>query len=168
MEQYYSDKVLSLIHIRILVLHSSRLFLHSKHVCFTRKTLFCHMNKFSIIQYCKLVVKMKKLENYKYPSVSYEIAEQIQEKSGMEVRVTVPGHTQRGGSPCAYDRVFASRLGSEAGRMILDGEYGFMVGYKHREIVKVPLEEVAGKLKMLDPNASIVREAKMMGISFGD
>ena len=39
--------------------------------------------------------------------------------------------------------------------MILDGEYGFMVGYKHREIVKVPLEEVAGKLKMLDPNASI-------------
>ena len=110
----------------------------------------------------------KKLENYKYPSVSYEIAEQIQEKSGMEVRVTVPGHTQRGGSPCAYDRVFASRLGSEAGRMILAGEYGFMVGYKHREIVKVPLEEVAGKLKMLDPNASIVREAKMMGISFGD
>ena len=81
----------------------------------------------------------KKLENYKYPSVSYEIAEQIQEKSGMEVRVTVPGHTQRGGSPCAYDRVFASRLGSEAGRMILAGEYGFMVGYKHREIVKVPL-----------------------------
>ena len=110
----------------------------------------------------------KKLENYKYPSVSYEIAEQIQEKSGMEVRVTVPGHTQRGGSPCAYDRVFASRLGSEAGRMILAGEYGFMVGYKHREIVKVPLEEVAGKLKMLDHNASIVREAKMMGISFGD
>ncbi len=110
----------------------------------------------------------KKMENYKYPSVSYEIAEQIQAKSGMEVRVTVPGHTQRGGSPCPYDRVFASRLGSEAGRMIMNGEYGFMVGYKHREIVKVPLEEVAGKLKMVDPNASIVKEAKMLGISFGD
>ena len=110
----------------------------------------------------------KKLENYKYPSVSYEIAEQIQEKSGMEVLLFVLGHTQRGGSRCAYDRGFASRLGSEAGKMILAGEYGFMVGYKHREIVKVPLEEVAGKLKMLDPNASIVREAKMMGISFGD
>ena len=95
-------------------------------------------------------------------------AQQIREKGGYDVRVTVPGHTQRGGSPCAYDRVFASRLGSEAGRMILDGEYGFMVGYKHREIVKVPLEEVAGKLKMLYPYASIFREAKMMGISFGD
>lgn len=110
----------------------------------------------------------KKMENYKYPSVSYEIAEQIQAKGGMEVRVTVPGHTQRGGSPCPYDRVFASRLGSEAGRMIMNGEYGFMVGYKHREIVKVPLGEVAGKLKMVDPNASIVKEAKLLGISFGD
>lgn len=110
----------------------------------------------------------EKMKNYKYPSISYEIAEKIQEKTGSEVRVTVPGHTQRGGSPCPYDRVFASRLGSEAGRMILNGEYGFMVGYKNREIVKVPLEEVAGKLKMVSPDASIVREAKLLGISFGD
>ena len=110
----------------------------------------------------------KKLENYPYPSVSYEIADQIQLKSGMEVRVTVPGHTQRGGSPCPYDRVFASRLGSEAGNLILKGEYGFMVGYRNREIVKVPLEDVAGKLKTVDPNSSMVREAKMLGISFGD
>ena len=110
----------------------------------------------------------KKLENYKYPSVSYEIAEQIQEKSGMEVRVTVPGHTQRGGSPCPYDRVFASRLGAEAGELILKGEYGFMVGYKNREIVKVPLADVAGKLKMVSPDSDIVKEAKLLGISFGD
>ena len=110
----------------------------------------------------------KKMENYKYPSVSYEIAEQLAKKSGLEVRVTVPGHTQRGGSPCAYDRVFASRLGSEAGKLILKREYGFMVGYRNREIVKVPLDEVAGKLKMVDPEASIVKEAKMLGISFGD
>lgn len=110
----------------------------------------------------------KKLENYKYPSVSYEIAEQLQKKCGFDVRVTVPGHTQRGGSPCPYDRVFASRLGSKAGQLILDGEYGYMVGYKKREMVKVPLEEVAGKLKMVDPDASIVKEAKLLGICFGD
>lgn len=109
-----------------------------------------------------------KLKNTPYPSVSYEIAAQIQKKTGQEVRVTVPGHTQRGGSPCPYDRVFASRLGSEAGKMILKGEYGFMVGYRNREIVKVPLEEVAGKLKMVAPDATIVKEAKMLGISFGD
>ena len=110
----------------------------------------------------------EKLKNYPYPSVSYEIADQIQKKTGREVRVTVPGHMQRGGSPCPYDRVFASRLGSEAGKLILDEQYGFMVGYKNREIVRVPLDEVAGKLKYLDPNATIVQEAKLLGISFGD
>jgi len=110
----------------------------------------------------------KKLESYKFPSVSYEIAAEIQEKSGQEVRVTVPGHTQRGGTPCPYDRVFASRLGAEAGHMILNGEYGFMVGYKNREIVKVPLEDVAGKLKTISPDAAIIKEAKMLGICFGD
>lgn len=110
----------------------------------------------------------EKLKKSPFPSVSYEIAAQIQEKTGQEVRVTVPGHTQRGGSPCPYDRVFASRLGSEAGKLILEGEYGFMVGYRNREIVKVPLEEVAGKLKMVSPDSTIVQEAKMIGISFGD
>lgn len=110
----------------------------------------------------------KKMENYPYPSVSYEVADKIQKKMGKEVRVTVPGHTQRGGSPCPYDRVFATRLGAEAGKLILNGEYGFMVGYKNREIVKVPLDDVAGKLKTLSPDATIIKEAKMIGISFGD
>ena len=110
----------------------------------------------------------KKMEKYPFPSVSYEVAAQIQEKTGREVRVTVPGHMQRGGSPCPYDRVFASRLGSEAGKLILDNQYGFMVGYKHREIVRVPLEDVAGKLKSVDPEATIVQEAKLLGICFGD
>lgn len=109
-----------------------------------------------------------KQKDTQYPSVSYQVADQILQRTGQEVRVTVPGHTQRGGSPCPYDRVFASRLGSEAARLILKGEYGYMVGYKNREIVKVPLEEVAGKLKMVDPDASIVKEAKALGISFGD
>ena len=110
----------------------------------------------------------KKMEKYPFPSVSYEVAAQIQEKTGREVRVTVPGHMQRGASPCPYDRVFASRLGSEAGKLILDNQYGFMVGYKNREIVRVPLEDVAGKLKTVDPDATIVQEAKLLGICFGD
>ena len=50
----------------------------------------------------------------------------------------------------------------------MKGEYGFMVGYKNREIVKVPLEDVAGKLKYVSPDATIIKEAKMLGISFGD
>lgn len=108
------------------------------------------------------------MKSYQYPSVSYEIASEIEKETGQIVRVTVPGHMQRGGSPCPYDRVFASRLGSEAGKLILEEKYGFMVGIRNREIVRVPLQDVAGKLKTVDPDASIVKEAKMMGISFGD
>lgn len=110
----------------------------------------------------------EKLEKSKYPSVSYEIAEAIQKRTGHEVRVTVPGHMQRGGAPDPYDRVFASRLGAEAGCLILKKEYGFMVAYKNREIVKVPLSEIAGKLKSVSPDASIIKEAKMLGVCFGD
>ena len=110
----------------------------------------------------------EKMKNYVYPSVSYEIADAITKATGREVRVTVPGHTQRGGAPDPYDRVFATRIGAEAGKLILKKEFGFMVGYKNRELVKVPLAEVAGKLKTVDPKASIIKEAKLVGISFGD
>ena len=110
----------------------------------------------------------KKLAKSKYPSVSYEVADRISERLGLEVRVAVPGHTQRGGSPCAYDRVLATRLGAEAARAILEGDFGCMVGTKNQEIIRVPLSEVAGKLKYVDPKASIIKEAKTIGISFGD
>lgn len=110
----------------------------------------------------------KKQEEKKYPSVAYELAEQIQKKSGTEVRITVPGHTQRGGSPCPYDRVLSTRLGVSAAELILKEQYGYMVGIVNNKIKKVPLGEVAGKLKMVEPNDSMIKEAKLMGISFGD
>ena len=110
----------------------------------------------------------KKMEQRKYHSVAYELAEEIEKKSGREVRVTVPGHTQRGGSPCAYDRVFASRVGAKAAELILDGEFGYMIGMKDGETVKIPLGEVAGKLKYVDPECSLIKEAKLLGISFGE
>ena len=107
------------------------------------------------------------LKKSPYPSISYQLGAQIQERTGQEVRITVPGHTQRGGAPCPYDRVIASRLGAAAAELILKEKYGYMVGFKNDDIVPVPLEEVAGRLKMVDPEASIIKEAKDMGISFG-
>ena len=109
----------------------------------------------------------KEKEKNKYPSVAYEIAEKIQKRSDQEVRITVPGHTQRGGSPCPYDRVLATRLDAAAAEAILDGDYGYMLGVKKNDIVRVPLSEVAGKLKYVDPKSSIIKEAEMTGISFG-
>lgn len=110
----------------------------------------------------------EKLARRKYPSIAYELAEQIENKTGKEVRITVPGHTQRGGSPVPYDRVFSSRVGAKAADMILNGQYGYMVGMRKGETVMVPLEDVAGKLKYVDPNCSLIKEARMVGISFGD
>ena len=52
--------------------------------------------------------------------------------------------------------------------LILKEDYGYMVGIKNGNIRKVPLGEVAGKLKMVDPKADIIKEAKIVGISFGD
>lgn len=109
-----------------------------------------------------------KVEERKYPSVSYEIADRIQKACGVEVRVTVPGHTQRGGSPCPYDRVLCTRLGAAAAKAIMDGEYGCMIAMVNGKTKKVPLEEVAGKLKMVEPDSQMIKEAKRTGISFGD
>jgi len=103
-----------------------------------------------------------------YPSVSYKLGKEIEERTGQEIRITVPGHMQRGGSPCAYDRVISSRLGAAAAGLIIKEKYGYMVGLKSDEIVPVPLSEVAGKLKMVRPDATIIKEAKSLGINFGD
>lgn len=116
----------------------------------------------------KKELKEKKKNGVVYPSIAYEIGAQITERTGQEVRVTVPGHMQRGGDPCPYDRVLSTRLGAEAARLIQNKEYGYMVAVKNDDIVKTPLAEVAGKLKTVDPESSIIREAKMIGISFGD
>ncbi len=116
----------------------------------------------------KKELKEKKKSGMIYPSVAYEIGAMITEKTGQEVRVTVPGHTQRGGEPCPYDRVLSTCLGAEAANLIKAKKFGYMVAVKNNEITSVPLREVAGKLKMVDPNSSIIRQAKMIGISFGD
>ena len=71
----------------------------------------------------------EKLAKRKYPSIAYELAEKIQQKTDKEVRITVPGHTQRGGSPCAYDRVFATRVGAAAA----DPESGIRLHDRYEE-----------------------------------
>ena len=108
-----------------------------------------------------------KLKDNPYPSVAYKIGAEIEERTGQEIRITVPGHTQRGGSPCAYDRVISSRLGAAAAELIIQGKYGYMVGFKGDDIIPVPLEEVAGKLKYVDPESDIIKETQSLGISFG-
>ncbi len=103
-----------------------------------------------------------------YPSISYRLAQEIGEKTGQEIRVTVPGHFQRGGSPCPYDRLLATRFGAAAAGLIAQKNYGNMVALQNGVIVPVPLREVAGKLKGVPTDCDLIETARSIGISFGD
>ena len=109
---------------------------------------------------------LRKQKNY--ASTAYRIGAAIEEKTGQEVRVTVPGHVQRGGQPVAYDRVLATRLGVKAAELILNHEYGYMVGVKDNKIVKISLCDVAGKTKMVDPDNELITQARQLGICLGE
>lgn len=109
--------------------------------------------------------KKKLREN---PSVSFSIAAEIQAKTGKDVRVTIPGHTQRGGSPCPYDRVLASRMGAAAAQFISEKKFGVMAGIIDDKIIPVPLSEVAGKLKTVEPDNQTITNARELGICMGN
>ncbi len=103
-----------------------------------------------------------------YSSIAYRVADDISKATGHEVRVAVPGHIQRGGSPSPYDRVLSTRLGTKAAELIKNESYGFMVGMKNDEVVPVPLNEVAGRLKCVPLDNEVIASARSIGVSFGD
>lgn len=107
-------------------------------------------------------------KNMPYPSISYRLADELKELTGQEIRVTIPGHYQRGGAPCPADRLLTTRLGVATANLIRDGKFGNMVAIRADKIVPVPLSEVAGKLKTVPPDSDIVQAARDLGLSMGD
>ena len=107
-------------------------------------------------------------ETMRSPSISYRMADELLELTGQEIRVTIPGHYQRGGAPCPADRLLTSRLGVAAAQLIRDKKFGYMVGVQNNMIVPVPLKDVAGKLKTVPPDSEIVAAARSLGLSMGD
>jgi 6-phosphofructokinase 1 len=79
------------------------------------------------------------------------IAQEIESRTGFETRVTILGHVQRGGTPTAFDRVLATRFGVAAIDAVHDDAWGQMVALQCGEIVRVPLAEAVGTLKLVDP-----------------
>ncbi|HUX49841.1 MAG TPA: ATP-dependent 6-phosphofructokinase [Spirochaetia bacterium] len=102
------------------------------------------------------------------PSAGYRVARAVEAKCGMETRVTVLGYQQRGGTPSAYDRVLATRFGTAAAQLLFRREYGCMVAVEGTEIITRPLEEVAGKLKLVPQDHTLVQTARRVGTCFGD
>ncbi len=100
--------------------------------------------------------------------VSYSIGREIGERSGYEVRVTVLGHIQRGGTPIPVDRILATKYGVEAVNLALSERFGQMVALRCGQVEAVPLAEAVGRLKVVEPDCQTVRTARSIGIVFGD
>ena len=96
------------------------------------------------------------------------LAKQLEELTHLESRVTILGYVQRGGTPCAADRVLATRLGSACADLINEEHYGVMVAARGDGTEPVPLEKVAGKRKMVPIDHSWVKTARRVGTCLGD
>ena len=120
----------------------------------------------------KIVVKSVEGHEFSYQLVqepiASRIARQLQELTGAEARVTSLGHVQRGGTPSAFDRFLSSLLGTRAAQLLAEGKYQHMVGYRSGRAVDVPLEEVAGKRKVVPLDHPMIETARLVGTCLGD
>src|SRR6202166_826955 len=101
-------------------------------------------------------------------SVGPRIGDAVAAGTGKEVRVSVLGHIQRGGSPTPFDRILATRFGVAAVDLIAKGSFGKMVCLQNARIEAVSIADAIGQLKTVDPHGQIVNTARAIGISFGD
>lgn len=101
--------------------------------------------------------------------VCYTLSQQLKD-AGIEadIRETVLGHTQRGGTPIAFDRVIASVFGVKAMELVLEGKFGHLIVLKNNDYVSVPIKEAISSYNFVDPNGTLVQAARGLGISFGD
>jgi 6-phosphofructokinase 1 len=99
--------------------------------------------------------------------VGNQVGEEIARMTEMDVRVTVLGHLQRGGSPTPFDRLLATRFGADAVHLVAQKSFGQMVCLKGNVTKSVPLAKATGKAKCIPPQGVLVKTAEGLGISFG-
>jgi len=116
-------------------------------------------------QKIKSAIKLIKSETKKS---TIEVAGQLETMTGLEARVTILGHLQRGGTPSAADRLLATRLGTACAEYIKQGKYGVMVASKGAETTIVNLEDVAGKTKLVPLDHIWINSARDVGTCLGD
>jgi len=108
-------------------------------------------------------------ENVRLGGVAIQLSAQLKQAGVQaDIRETILGHTQRGGTPIAFDRVLATMFGVKAFEMVLDKEFGKMVAYRNNTITTVPILEATGKYNHVSTDAYIINAARGVGISFGD
>lgn len=97
-----------------------------------------------------------------------DLAEQLETLTGLESRLTILGHLQRGGTPSAADRLLATRLGSACADFIHEGRFGVMVAARGEGTEAVPLEDVAGRRKLVPLDHPLIKAARSVGTNLGD
>ncbi|MEM7106579.1 MAG: ATP-dependent 6-phosphofructokinase [Bacteroidota bacterium] len=108
-------------------------------------------------------------ENVRLGGVAYQLSTQLKEAGcKADIRETVLGHTQRGGTPVAFDRILATLFGVKAFELILEGNFGQMVSYLNNEITSVALKDAIESYNFIDKDSFIVKAAKSIDIAFGD
>ncbi|MEC7640608.1 MAG: ATP-dependent 6-phosphofructokinase [Nitrospinota bacterium] len=99
--------------------------------------------------------------------VGYYLADRIKKQIDLEVRCTVLGHIQRGGTPIAFDRVLGTRLGAFAVQAAAEGNFGNMVSLDTPDLTLVPLKDLAGKIRTVPESCQMIRAAEAIGINLG-
>ena len=99
---------------------------------------------------------------------TFKLARELEAATGLESRVSILGYVQRGGTPCAADRLLGSRLGTAAAHAVGKGQFGVMVAARGDDTALVPLDEVAGQLKLVPPDHEWVSTARKLGTGLGD
>jgi 6-phosphofructokinase 1 len=103
-----------------------------------------------------------------YAGRTLRLAQQLEKLTGLEARLTILGHLQRGGTPSAADRILATRLGTAAADFIAKKKFGVMVAAKGETTVPVKLEDVGSKVKTVPPDHPWILSARRVGTNFGD
>ncbi|MGM0588250.1 MAG: 6-phosphofructokinase [Bacteroidota bacterium] len=104
----------------------------------------------------------------KLGGIAEQVAQELSERTGKESRSLVLGHLQRGGSPSTYDRLISLRFGAAAVRAVEDRDFNKIVVMRQNELVRVPISEIANKMKSVPLEGDTVQTARDIGISFGD
>ena len=135
-----------------------------------------HGSRFSIICVAEgtkpaegtLVVREKDVKRTDPVRLGDLVGQKITEMTGLETRVTVLGHLQRGGSPTPFDRILGSRFGTKALELASEKKFGHMVSLQGTEVTSVPVKQAILKLRTVPRDSQLIMAARAVGTSFGD
>ena len=113
-------------------------------------------------------VDQKRTDPVRLGGMGEHVAKNIEEATGLETRVTVLGHIQRGGSPSPFDRILATRFGTVALQAASRGEFGVMASLRCNSVVTVALKDAVGKQRLVPPDSQLVFAGRTVGTCFGD